>query len=147
MTDDGLLRSTVDPEIAIDPKEVARVVEEVFPEVLGVWIYGSFADGTARRGSDIDIAILPERPLKVDWDHFGRIGELISRLGREVDVIDLRSVPPLLRFEVFADGIRIAARDPLACDHFETTAVSAYQRLRDERRELFEAIRERGTVY
>lgn len=147
MSDDKLLRSMVDPSVVMDPCMVAQAVEEIFPEALGVWIYGSFADGTARKDSDIDIAILPERRLLVDWDYFGRIGELISRLHRDVDLVDLRAVSPLLRYEVFTHGRRIAARDPLACDRFETTAISAYQRLNVERRDLLAAIRERGSVY
>ena len=143
----GLLRSEADPTVAIDPAEVARAVEEVFPEALGVWIYGSFADGGARKDSDIDIAILPERELELDWDYFGRVGELTMRLGRDVDLVDLRKVPPLLRFEVFSAGVRVAARGPVACDFFETSSVSAYQRLNVERRELMDAIAARGTVY
>ena len=69
------------------------------------------------------------------------------RLGRATDLVDLRRVPPLLRFEVFQAGLRIAARDPTACDFFETAAVSAYQRLNVERRDLLQEIRQRGTVY
>lgn len=147
--DDGttLLRSAVDPAVAVDGAEVARVVEELFPEALGVWVYGSFADGTARRDSDVDVAILAERPVRLGWDAMDQIGELASRLGRDVDLVDLRSVPPALRFEVLSNGVRVAAKEALACDRFETSTVSAYQRLNVERREVIEAIRERGTVY
>ena len=99
MNEDRLLRSRADPAIAVDPDEVAHVVEELFPEALGVWIYGSFVDGSARRDSDIDIGILPERPLAMDWDDFGRIGELAFRLGRDVDLVDLTRVSDLLRYE------------------------------------------------
>ena len=147
MSTDAMLRSQIDPTIAIDPALVARVVEEIFPEALGVWIYGSFADGSARTDSDIDIAILPEAPLVYDWDYLARLGDLASRLSRATDLVDLRRVPPLLRFEVFQAGLRIAARDPTACDFFETAAVSAYQRLNVERRDLLQEIRQRGTVY
>jgi predicted nucleotidyltransferase len=132
---------------AVDLAEVGRVVEELFPEALGVWVYGSMADGTARPDSDLDIAILGQEPIRLGWDELERIGELSLRLGREVDLVDLRSVPPLLQFEVFANGQRVAARDPRLCDFFETTAVSRFQRLNVERREIFEAIRERGTVF
>ena len=52
-----------------------------------------------------------------------------------------------LAFEVFQAGLRIAARDPTACDFFETAAVSAYQRLNVELRDLLQEIRQRGTVY
>jgi uncharacterized protein len=147
MSRDGPLRSKVDPSIAVDPAEVAQVVQEIFAEALGVWVYGSFADGGARKDSDIDIAILPERPIEVDWDYFDRVGELVSRLGREVDLVDLHRVPPLLRFEVFQGGVRVAARDHVACDFYETAAVSGYRRLNEERRELLQEIGRRGTVY
>jgi predicted nucleotidyltransferase len=147
MDEDRLvLRSKVDPAVAIDAREVGRVVEELFPEALGVWVYGSFADGYARRDSDVDVAILPDRTLD-SWERHERADEVASRLGRKVDLVDLTSVPPLLWFEVFSEGVRVAARDPRACDFFETRSISAYQRLNVERREVLQAIRERGTVY
>jgi len=90
---------------------------------------------------------LAERPLKSGWEDLDRRGDLTLRLGRDVDLVDLRQVPPLLRFEVFSSGVRIAARNPLACDFFETAAVSGYQRLNVERREIMDAIAARGTVY
>src|SRR5690349_5972495 len=102
----------------IDMAEVGRVVEELFPEALGVWVYGSFADGSANDESDIDIAIIGREPIPLGWDELTRIGELSLRLGRDVDLVDLRSVGALLRFEVVTRGARAAARDPLLCDRF-----------------------------
>lgn len=130
----------------IDEALLARVVQEVFPEALGVWLYGSFADDTARADSDIDLALLAATPLD-KGDRWDRAIELGARLPRPIDLIDLRTVPPALRYEVFSRGRRVAARDPLACDRFETTSISQFQRLNVERRELFAAIAERGTVY
>ena len=87
---DELLRSAVDPTIAVDPKEVGRAVEAVFPEALGVWIYGSFADGWARQDSDLDIAVvidaghrLPDERLwlelaDVDGVHAQRVGDCVA---------------------------------------------------------------------
>lgn len=145
MMDGDLLRSKVDPSVVVDPKAVARVVEEVFPEALGVWIYGSFADGTARRGSDIDIAILPERPLDA-WNLHTRAVDVAGRLGREVDLIDLRRVPLLLRFEVASKGVRVAARDPITCDHWEISTIGLYQQFYAELKDRLQDIRERGAV-
>jgi predicted nucleotidyltransferase len=144
--DAPVLRSMVDPDVAINLRTVAHAVEETFPEALGVWIYGSFADGYARRDSDVDVAILPDRPLDA-WERLERADEVTARLDRKVDLVDLRSVPPLLQFEVFSTGVRVAARDPRSCDFFETRSISAYQRLNVERREVLQAIRDRGTVY
>jgi predicted nucleotidyltransferase len=126
-----------------DPDLVARAVLELFPDVLGVWLFGSFAEGRARPDSDVDIAILPEHPIEQDDDYLEKLGRLSMRFGRLVDLVDLRKAPPVLRFEIFSDGLRIATRDPVACDFFETTAISAYQRLNVERREVMEAARER----
>lgn len=146
MTADTMLRSRVDPSIAVDPDEVGRVVEELFPEALGVWVYGSFADGYARRDSDIDIAILPDRSIDA-WDRHERAVEVASRLGREVDLVDLRAAPILLRFEALAIGHRVAARDDLACDRFESLAIDMYQQFYAEQRERFAEIRKRGRVF
>lgn len=147
--DDGttLLRSKVDPSVAIDGAEVARVVQELFPEALGIWVYGSFADGRARRDSDVDVAILAERPVRLGWDAMEQVGELASRLGRDVDLVDQRSVSTVLRREIAARGRRVAARDPFACDLFETASLSMFQRLNESQREHLEQIRARGTVF
>ena len=146
MTADTMLRSRADPSIAIDPAEVGRVVEELFPEALGVWVYGSFADGYARRDSDVDIGILPDRPVEW-WDRHCRATELASRLHREVDLVDLSEVSDLLRFEALTRGIRVKARDPDAADRFEMAAVGMYMDLRDETAEWLAEIRVRGTVF
>jgi predicted nucleotidyltransferase len=137
----------MDERGGIDLAEVGRIVEEAFPEAVGVWVYGSMADGTARPDSDLDIAILGREPIRLGWDELERIGELSLRLGREVDLVDLRSVPALLRFEVVTRGIRVAAREPLTCDRFETQVISAYQQYYAEQRPRLADIRERGRVF
>ena len=138
--------SDADDRPTPDPALVARAVLELFPDVLGVWLFGSFAEGRAGPDSDVDIAILPEHPIEQDEEYLEKLGRLSMRFGRLVDLVDLRKAPPLLKFEVFSGGLRIAASDPVACDFFETTAISAYQRLKVEAEPL-EAIYQRGTVY
>jgi uncharacterized protein len=145
MSGDAMLRSRADPDVAVDPAEVGRAVEELFPEALGVWVYGSFADGYARRDSDIDIAILPDRAMDV-WNLRERAVTLEDRLGREVDFVDLRRVGTVLRFEIAVRGVRVAARDPFACDLFETAAIAMFQRLSESQREHLAEIRARGSV-
>lgn len=128
-----------------DLARIGRVVEELFPEALGVWVYGSVAQGRARAGSDLDIAILPSRPIDL-WDRHERAIEVGYRLGRDVDLVDLRRVSSVLRFEVVAHGQRVTARDPWACDLFETKALKDFQRLNEDQREHLAAIRRTGTL-
>jgi predicted nucleotidyltransferase len=142
---DGRWRVTQATDLELE--RVGRIVEEIFPEVLGVWVYGSMADGTANEASDIDIAILGEAPIPLGWNELERIGELSGRLARDVDLIDLRAVSALLRFEVVIRDVRVAARDPLACDRYETQVISAYQMFYAEQLPRFRDIRERGRVF
>jgi predicted nucleotidyltransferase len=145
MTADRLLRSALDPAIAVDPDEVASAVEEVFPEALGVWVYGSFAQGRARRDSDVDIAILPSCRIDAE-DRLGRAQDVAARVHRDVDLIDLRQVSPVLRFEVITRGRRVGARDSDACDRFATTAITMFQRLNEGQREHLAAVKARGSI-
>jgi predicted nucleotidyltransferase len=124
----AFLPSPADPRSAMDPVEVGRIVEQVFPEALGVWIYGSVAQGRARRDSDLDIAIPPDRPLD-SWERLERAQKVAERVHREVDLVDLRKVSPVLRFEVVTRGKRVAARDSYAADVMETSAIKMFQRL------------------
>lgn len=135
-------------DLTSDHAALGRLVQDLHPEVLGVWLFGSFADGHARADSDVDRAVLANGPVARDRAALQKIGRLSQHLaGRRVDLVDLWTAPPVLRFEIFAHGIRIAARDPLFCDRFETTSISMYQRLNIERRELLDEITRRGTVY
>jgi hypothetical protein len=81
------------------------------------------------------------------WTVLERMGALSSKLGREVDLVDLRSVSALLRFEVVTRGTRILAHDPLACDRFEVLAISMYQQHHAEQLPRFRDIYHRGRVF
>ena len=146
MPTQDLLRAKTDPKIAIDPIEVGRVVEDVFPEALGVWIYGSFAHGCARRDSDLDIAILPDRPIDA-WKRLERAQDVAERVHREVDLVDLSTVSDLLRHEVVTGGLRAVARDPEHCDMFELVSVAKFLDQSLMLREWMKEIKERGSVY
>ncbi len=50
-----------------------------------VYLFGSLGTGTARDGSDIDIAVRGIRPE----EFFKVYGELLTRLRHEVDLVDL----------------------------------------------------------
>lgn len=73
-----------------------RSVLERDPRVRLAMLFGSLAAGRTRPDSDVDIAIMADRPLsaelKAEW-----IGALAAATGRPVDLIDLRTAgEPLL---------------------------------------------------
>lgn len=88
--------------------------------VAGVWLFGSFARGEETPSSDIDLAILCDPALGVDratvMDQVG------LALGRDVDVIDLRTAPPSLAWEILTRGRVVDERDELEVERFVRAA-------------------------
>ena len=65
------------------------------PRVLGVWLLGSQADGTATPRSDIDLAVLFERDLTLDEELTFQVA-ICDTLGvyDKVDIVDLNRATP-----------------------------------------------------
>ena len=79
------------------------------PELKLAVLFGSTARGQARKGSDVDLALLvdpdaPEARLRA-------LIELERAAGREVDPVFVNEAPPLLRFEIARDGVLILERE------------------------------------
>ena len=78
------------PAMALSQSDVLSVASSIiksYPSITSAYLYGSYAKGTARPDSDVDIAIfLPE----LCWDKLGDVGgihmELESAFGRKVDL-------------------------------------------------------------
>lgn len=70
-------------------------------------LFGSFARGTPRSDSDIDVAILPvdaAAGASLAAAYHTRLGELGTALARDVHLVDLESADPALRRTIFARG-------------------------------------------
>jgi predicted nucleotidyltransferase len=88
-------------------------IEEVRRIVLGclrgrdatVVFFGSRASGSAGVASDIDVAVLPRRPLPIGL--LSRIREALeeSHVPYRVDVVDLSLVDPGFRKRVLETGV------------------------------------------
>ena len=72
-------------------------------ELLGAWLYGSRARGESRPDSDIDLAVLGDRPLD-PVELFDAAGRLAAGLGVAVDLVDLRQAGGLLKVEATHHG-------------------------------------------
>ena len=91
-------------------EEVRRIVTERLKGFEAtVVLFGSRASGTARVASDIDVAILPRRPLPAGA--LGRIREALeeSHVPYRVDVVDLSTVDSAFRDRVLETGVIWAA--------------------------------------
>jgi predicted nucleotidyltransferase len=87
---------------------VCDILRAHLPPGTLVWVFGSRATGTARRYSDLDLALEAETPLglAVLADVAGALSE--SDLPYKVDVIDLRSVDPAFRALIEPEMVALA---------------------------------------
>jgi len=105
--------------------EVAARVLSRLSEVRLAYLYGSEARGEARGSSDVDVAVLADRPLSLD--SYGRIRDaLAATLGRTVDLVDLATAPPLLLRKVISAGAVLVCDDESRRLRFEMHAIARF---------------------
>ena len=90
-------------------------------DVMAVYLFGSTPRGTARAGSDIDVAVLFDAPplRALDGPRLVIEGELERALGRPVDLVVLNDAPVDLRTRVLRVGRLLVERNPSARIAFE----------------------------
>jgi len=93
-------------------------------------LFGSWAKGRARKGSDVDVAVRARRRKwgDADWE-LGLVGDLAGALesGGEVDVAFLNGADPLLLFEVASDGVPLFEAEPAGFAQFCSYAARRYE--------------------
>jgi predicted nucleotidyltransferase len=133
-------------DLAFDSDAALRDVRAFLPDVVALYCFGSFARGDDNADSDVDLAVLPRRPLPATL-RFAVQEELARRLGRDVDLIDLRAASTVLRVQVLAADVLLYDGDQAAREVFEAETLSDYARLNEERRGILEDVIARGSVY
>ncbi len=93
------------------------------PRVLGVWLFGSQADGTATSRSDIDLGVLFDRELtfKEELAFEVVVSEMLGI--DDVDVLDVRRANLLFRFRVIAGELLYERDYERVSDFIERTLI------------------------
>jgi uncharacterized protein len=88
-----------------------RGVFAPYPEVAGVWLFGSHARGGASSRSDLDLAVDPApgkgvaaRARKLDM-----LADLVDVGFERVDLVNLDGDDPVLRFEAIGPNVLVYA--------------------------------------
>ena len=133
-----------------DPTPQASVVVETLRMALGdsiaVYQFGSSVAGTTHRRSDVDVAVLAPSRLGTT-ERFDLQERVAAALGRDVDLVDLRSASTVMAMQVVSTGEVLFDGSPEARGAFEDRTFSSYARLNEERRGILERIAAEGTVY
>lgn len=128
----------------IKPEDLQKAVD-ILDRRFGLdslWLFGSEAQGTARPDSDVDLAALFKghpTPLEV----FETQVELAEILGRDVDLIDLDRVSPILGRQVLRQGRLLIDRNPKRRYAFFSRTISMYDDVKIQRREVERKLLER----
>lgn len=133
------------PVVSSDRLAVSLLCEAV-PGVQAIYRFGSSVTGSTRPDSDIDLAVLVDRALD-PRNRFDLQERLAARLGRSVDLVDLRRASTVLASQVITTGQLLYEGDGTSRGAFEDYVYGAYARLNEERRAILDRVADEGTVY
>jgi len=84
-------------------EKIIKILKEEGIKKAG--IFGSFARGEQKKGSDIDIVIEPAKNM--GFEFAGLSFKLSEELGRKVDLVTYKSLHPLLKSSILKEEVRI----------------------------------------
>lgn len=79
-------------------REIVSILSQYGAEKI--YLFGSYATGEAREGSDIDIAV----DGMETGVFFKAFGEILLRMSKDVDLIDLTEAKPTLQNRIEREG-------------------------------------------
>ena len=102
-----------------------------------VWLFGSAARETMNSESDIDLAFMSD--LQVDsYQIFMMAQELACSLGRDVDLINLKTASTVMKAQIVGKGKLLYEKDPFERKKFSARAFKEYALLNEERQIILE---------
>jgi uncharacterized protein len=130
----------------MEHEDLVAELQNAISGLIAAYLFGSAANGSERRDSDVDIAVLS--PTDLDEVELWQLAQtLAARLGRSVDLVDLSRASTVMRSQIIATGVVLFDGDTAARRRFEGRAYADYVRLNEERREVLARIRSEGHVY
>ena len=111
---------------------------ETAESIQSVHLFGSGAADRLRPDSDLDLAVLrpggtpPLDPVGL----FDAAQDIAVAVGRDVDLVDLRSANTVFATQIVGHGRRLAVGNEFESDLFICHTLSEYARLNERRREI-----------
>ncbi|MBI1870569.1 MAG: nucleotidyltransferase domain-containing protein [Chlamydiae bacterium] len=102
--------------------------------LVAVYLYGSFAKSQQNRWSDIDMGLLYERGKDPSYRELVQMKmELSEKFNRDVDLVNLDEVSPILKHQVIKYGKCLMVKKPRIAQEFFIRALNEYFDLKQVR--------------
>lgn len=129
---------------------IVSVVLAHHPAVQAIYLFGTFGTEDQWPTSDVDLALLLPRAEALSQPSLAASPcreALVAALGREVDLLNARTVSTVFQKEIVVTGRRLYRTDDDATDEFEMYTLSLYQKLNQERAEILREFAESGRAF
>jgi predicted nucleotidyltransferase len=123
----------------MQPDTITKTVLESYPNVQGIYLFGSHMTADEWPDSDVDIALLLP-PAEAKKERSFAMSEctlaLARILNKDVDLLNARTVSTVFQKEIITKGRLLYCADRYAVDEFEMLTLSYYQKLNEERADI-----------
>ncbi|NLB89301.1 MAG: nucleotidyltransferase domain-containing protein [Syntrophomonadaceae bacterium] len=132
----------------MDKHKEDLIIEYLTKELGAILIilFGSAITDRTHVDSDIDIAFISKNKYD-SLELYTCAQDLSALLKKEVDLIDLAQVSPVIQVQIISKGRIIYDENPQFRMEFFILAFKKYARLNEEREMVLNKIKERGRVY
>ena len=130
-----------DPATHLVIETITETILSHYPEVQGIYLFGSYGTEYEWPNSDVDLALLLPFPRAIELQTLSLSPcqfALADRLERDIDLVNIRQVSTVFQNEIIHSARLINAPDPESIREFEMIVLSAYQKLNEERKEILE---------
>lgn len=94
-------------------------------KLAAIYLFGSFAKGTQRRGSDVDLAVLTSERIDPVVLH-ELTQDVAVAIGRDVHLLDLRATTTVIAATIVGEGRPIAVFDRFEAESFAARTLAEY---------------------
>ena len=122
---------------------IVKTLQKDIPALQLIYLFGSEAQETAGRESDVDVAFLAAETVD-NVERFSIAQELAVKLGKSVDLVDLSRSSEVFNMQVIAKGECLLNNDNTG---FEDSVFYKYIDLNEQRSVIVDDIKRTGTVY
>jgi len=132
--------------LSIEHKQlIVDTLKQEIPELKALYLFGSYADGTATGESDVDIAYLSTKTVNPvhRWEIAQKLAAILSL---DIDLVELSKTNTVFRYQILSKGTRIYG-EGYEVENFETLAYSFYLRFQEERKPIMDEIVKNRSVF